>query len=390
MSTLFSQSSPTRSSKTANTGCVRTLFSLFFFIGAFILFVDTVRPAFHSLLAQRWVETPCVVDSSSVVRHPSRRHSTYSIEVIYHYEFSGQTYSSNRYLFTSATTSARASKQRIVDHYPPGAHKTCYVNPSAPSEAVIDRNLQSEMATGGIGLPFLLIGGAGLFFAPWISGARRMTQHAVPKLTPTSGEPVPLKPQSTPFGKFVFMTFFALFWNGFIGIFFYLTFLSHDSSVTIFMKIFVGVFTAVGVLIALGAISSFFALFNPRVQVTARTNGVPLGGNFQFQWSFGGHAQKLTKLRIVLEGREEAVCRSGKETQTATQIFAEIPIIETGDHDLIAQGQGSVAVPAGLMHTFYGRQNKIMWRIRVHAELPHWAPIEEDYPINVLPRPITS
>ena len=42
------------------------------------------------------------------------------------------------------------------------------------------------------------------------------------------------------------------------------------------------------------------------------------------------------------------------------------------------------------MHTFYGRQNKIMWRIRVHAELPHWAPIEEDYPINVLPSAATS
>jgi len=265
------------------------------------------------------------------------------------------------------------------------------VNPGAPSEAVIDRGISSAVAYGAIGLPFLLIGAAGLFFAPWISGKRSITQqHAVPRPVAATGEPVALKPQSTPLGKFFFMLFFALAWNGFIGIFFYLTFLAHDSSVSLFAKVFVGIFTAVGVLIALGAISSFFALFNPRVHVTARTGAVPLGGNFQFQWSFGSHAQKLTRLRIVLEGREEAVYRSGKDVQTATQIFSETRIVETGDHEIIAQGQGSVAIPVGLMHTFLGRQNKIMWRLRFHAELPHWAPIEEDYPINVLPGAATT
>jgi len=340
-------------------------------------------------MAQRWVETPCIVDSSRVVKHLGhgrRSNSTYSIEIVFHYTVDGRGYTSSRYQFATAITSARASKQRVVDHYPPGAHTVCYVNPGAPSEAVIYRGLNSEMASGAIGIVFLLIGAAGLFFAPWISGAKKSTPHdAVPKIVPATGEPVALKPQSTPLGKFLLMLFFALAWNGFISIFFYLTFLARDSSVSIFAKVFVGFFCLIGLLIAAGAISSFFALFNPRVHVTARTSAVPLGGNFQFQWSFGGHAQKLTKLRIVLEGSEEAVYRSGKNVQTATQIFSETPIVETSDHEIIAQGQGHVAVPAALMHTFHGHHNKIMWRLRFHAELPHWAPIEEDYPINVLP-----
>ena len=146
-----------RSSKAPSTGCVRTVFGVFLLIGVFVLFVDTIRPVTQSLMARRWVETPCVVDSSRAVKHVGhgrRSSSTYSIEVVYHYGFGGQTYSSARYQFATAITAARASKQRVVDHYPPGSHTICYVNPGAPSEAVIYRGLNSEVAYGAIGIVF--------------------------------------------------------------------------------------------------------------------------------------------------------------------------------------------------------------------------------------------
>jgi len=208
---------------------------------------------------------------------------------------------------------------------------------------------------------------------------------------PASGEPVALKPQVTPLGKFIGMLLFALLWDGVIGVFVYVTFFSpNHASAPFLAKAFVGVFALIGLVIAGGAIGSFLALFNPRVRLTARTGAVPLGGEFQFQWSLAGRTEKLRKIRIVLEGREETVRRHGKHTETATQVFAEIPVVETSDHEILAEGQGRVVIPPGLMHTLNGRHNRILWRLRVRGEIPHWPDLVEDYPVIVLPRTATS
>jgi hypothetical protein len=363
---------------------------VFAFLGAFILYVDTLRPAVQSFLAQRWMETPCVVDSSEVAISPGRRSSTYHIKVVYHYDCDGQTYTAHRYQF-GAASSTRARARRIVSLYPPGKHAICYVNPNAPGSAVIERGLNLEMVFGAIGIPFLLVGLAAFYFAPVISSKQRMTQpNAVPQHMASTGESMALKPDSTPLGKFVFMLCFALFWNGFISIFFYLTFLTHDSSIGWFPKIFVGFFVFIGVLLLGSVLGSFIALFNPRIRVTARTRAVPLGGEFHFEWNAGRHAARLKNFRIRLEGREQAVSRRGKSTQILNEIFADIPILETADRDLFAQGQGRVVIPAGLMHSLHGRNNKILWRLRFRGELPYLAPLEEDFPIDVLPHAPTN
>src|SRR5205823_2619895 len=136
-----------------------------------------------------------------------------------------------------------------------------------------------------------------------------------------------------------------------------------------FAKIIVGLFTLIGLLIIGGVFGTFLALFNPRVVLTARTNAVPLGGEFQFQWSIRGRAERLRKLRVVLEGREEATRQGGKSSQTSTHVFAEIPVFETADREMVSQGQARVVVPANLMHTFKGLRNRIAWRLRVRGEV---------------------
>ena len=143
-------------------------------------------------------------------------------------------------------------------------------------------------------------------------------------------------------------------------------------------------------MIGVGAVGRFLTLFNPRLHLTARSPAAPLGGEFQFQWTVTGHAERLHKIRIVLEGREEAIYQGGKNAQTAIQVFAEIPILETTDREIIAQGQGRVALPRGLMHSFHGRHNKIVWRLRVHGEIPHWPALDEDFPIIVLPQAVPA
>ncbi|MEI9894352.1 MAG: DUF3592 domain-containing protein [Chthoniobacter sp.] len=395
MSSLFRQSASVRKPSAAATGCLRLFFGLFLLVGLTFFYMATIQPVLQAIAGLRWLETPCTVDSSRVVVHHSssaRSGPTYSIEVVYHYRCEAATYTSKRYQFSNGSSSGKDRKQRIVDQYPPGRQTVCYVNPANPAEAVIQRGLNVEMAFGFFALPFVLVGGFGLYFATHLTGAKPPSPiNAVPTFAPASAEPARLKPQATPLGKFFRTLFFALFWNGFMSIFAYLTFSpSHSSGVSIFAKIFVGVFCLIGLLIAAGVISAFMALFNPRVLLSARSNSVPLGGEFQFQWNVSGRADRLHKIRIVLEGREETVSRSGKSTQTHTQTFAEIPIFQSLGDEAVSQGQGRVAIPAGLMHSLNGRYNKIVWRIRVSGEVPHFPKVEEDYPINVLPHGRTT
>lgn len=370
-------------------------FGLFFLVGLAVIGFGTLYPMGQSLMALGWEKTPCTVDSSQVlISRSSKGGATYRPEVVYHYRCDGQTYTSKRYQFSTGYSSGKDRKQRVVDQYPAGRETVCYVNTSKPSEAVIYRGLNVEMFYGLFGLPFAAVGALGLFYFPRLAG-RQYGQYgqlssqkkAVPTFTPASAEPVPLKSQLSPLGKFAGVLFFALFWNGFMSVFVYLAFFARGHGSTPFLaKAFIFVFVGIGLLILLAAIGSFMALFNPRVLLSARTNAVPLGGVYQFEWRVKGRATRLRKMRIVLEGREETWSPSGKSQQSVTQVFAEIPIVQTMDQESVdGQGQGRVTIPAGLMHSFNSVHNKIVWRLHVHAEVAHFPAVDEDYLLNVLP-----
>ena len=195
-----------------------------------------------------------------------------------------------------------------------------------------------------------------------------------------------IKPQVTPRAKFIGLLAFGLVWNTFISIFVYLIFFTpgHEST-PIFAKIFIGFFVLIGVIIIFAAISSFFALFNPRVTLFTRTPTVPLGVEFRFQWKILGPAEKLKKLSIRLEGREQATRSGGKSSHTSTHVFANIPVMELLDHDVVGEGQAQVKIPANLIHTFTGRRNRIVWRLCLRGENPLLPALEEEYQIIVLP-----
>jgi len=386
------QSVATRRQGTASLGCLRLFFGLFFLAGVAAFYGLTIRPLWLVLMATRWVETPCVIDSSRVGVHRGSRardRPAYTVDLVYHYEFRGIPFTSRRYQFTGASSSGRKDKEQVVSQYPVGRNAICYVNPSAPAEAVIDRRANLTMAAGAFSLLFVAVGGFGLWFAPRLAGPQQMaSMNAMPVVAPASGEWVEIKPQVTPLGKFLGLLAFGIVWNGFISIFVYFIFFSPSHAGTpLFAKIFVGLFVLIGVLIILAAIGGFIALFNPRIVLATRTPAIPLGGQFRFQWKIKGRVEKLKKLSIRLEGSEQATYHSGDNLQTTTHLFADVPVLELLDRDILPEGELGVVIPAGLMHTFTGRHNRIIWRLHVRGEIPLLAPVDEDFPFTVLPAP---
>jgi hypothetical protein len=132
------------------------------------------------------------------------------------------------------------------------------------------------------------------------------------------------------------------------------------------------------------------ALFNPRPRITLTPGAVPLGGTFRVEWAITGRTDVLKRLRIRLEGREEATHQSGKNTATDTNVFASIEIADVTVAQAMSSGDGTVTVPASLMHSFIGSHNKIVWTIRVQGEIAHWPDISEDFPVTVLPQAIPN
>jgi hypothetical protein len=355
----------------------------FILVGLGIFYGLTLHPAWKIMEARHWRELPCVVDSSQVVVHSGDDGSTYSVEVVYRYFYDGREYTSNRYDFSVGSTGARKGKEAIVARHPAGTETRCFVNPDQPTEAVLHRGWAQTMFFGAFGLLFTAAGGFGLFF---IGGSTRGIRPREP--LPETDGPAPLKPKQTPLAKFLTITAFAAFWNGFIGIFVYFVFLAEDAkNVPFFAKAIVSLFALIGVALIIGVLGDFLALFNPRIQLTALRTRVPLGGELQFSWKIGGQSGSLRKLRFVLEGREEVTYRRGTSTSMESKVFAEIPVFETTERELLTQGSARVVVPASLMHSFESGNNKVLWQLKVQGEIPRWPDVTGEYPITVLPLP---
>jgi len=143
------------------------------------------------------------------------------------------------------------------------------------------------------------------------------------------------------------------------------------------------------VLIGLGLIFAvfrqFLVLFNPRLELTLSRGALVPGEPALLQWEIEGKAERVTRLKIVLEGREEATYRRGTDTVTDREVFATIPIVDTDQSMQIAQGSARVHVPDDTMPSFAADRNKIVWTLKAACEIPGWPDSDDEYEIVVAP-----
>ena len=374
---------------------------VFVLMGSGMFYAFFIRPLLNIASAKNWPAVPCVVISSGVKSHSgSHGSTTYSVNILYRYEFNGRQFNANRYDFMGGSSSGSSGKYAIVARYPPGHRTICYVNPADPIQAVLERGFTPAMWVGLVPLLFVLFGVAGIVgvwrgyrvnstaTAPGPNrglGAIRMEVISRPADAAAAG-PLVLKPNVSPWGKLIGVLFFALFWNGIVSVF-VVNIIKHWRAGPV--EWFLAVFMVPFVLIGLGMIGAvvyfFFALFNPRPHLRISPAAVPLGGTFRVGWEINGRTDVLRRLRIRLQGREEATYQNGKNTSTATNVFADIEIADVTLAQAMRSGDSTVTVPGQVMHSFTGRHNKIVWVIRIHGEIAHWPDMSEEFPVTILP-----
>ena len=407
-------SAKTRGKGRFGAGCFFGVF-LLFGLGFMIPFAWMLWGVVTSHLA--WEETRCTITSSAVGSHSDSDGTTYSIDITYRYEWEGQPYTGDRYNFSFGSSSGREGKAKVVARYPSGEEVPCWVHPGRPEKAVLARTVGWEALFVLLPLVFVVIGGGGLLamagvFGPvswsqrkedWLPGT---TDEETPRAPATSGEapspatlrheylPEPtaaasadpdlLQPSTSPKGRLIGSTIAAVFWNGIVWTILYFGWIRDEGGLDGCALAFLGLFALIGLLLLVSVPYYALALANPRPVVRIAGPLAP-GRSARLSWRFDGRAQRIRRLVIRIEGREEATYRRGTDTHTAKRTFYEATLLDAQDQGAIPSGELALTLPADTMHSFDGGNNKVVWGLILEGDIPRWPDVKEELALTVRP-----
>jgi hypothetical protein len=388
---------------------------LFVAVGCGIGYFLSFAPLYRVWQASSWTPTACEVISSRVLRGDD----TARAEIVYRYEVGGRQYTADRYNFIPGSTSDKSVPEAVASHSP-GTKFECYVDPGDPTRAVINRTptlwyffgllffVMFAGIPGGIGAAVLygrkrdrvatqaalagaqaLSAGAGNGGTSAIGDGGRFTTAFAASATGAIGDtgPLVLTPSASPLGKLIGVTFICLFWNGIVGVFtwFEVGMFMRGEGAGWALGAFLLIFQVIGVALLVMVPYQMLALANPRPIITVSRAAVPIGGSVSFAWELSGAAHRVSALKVILKGREEARYRRGTDTHTDTHVFHEETIVDATHGMSIARGNGTIRIPANSMHTFTADNNKIVWTLQVTGDIPRWPNIDETFDIVVRP-----
>jgi len=375
-------------------------FGIFAVVGGVMFYFLGVRPIARTIAAESWPETPCQVMRAEVRSHDSDDGTTYSVYILYQYEFDGRTYKCDRYDFIGGSSSGYRGKARVVAMYEAAAHPVCYVNPDNPNEAVLKRGFHAKLLLALFPLPFLLVGVGGVIHtlrgkkdataAPgrsWMPRRRASTPADLSVLRPaTDGGAVVLEPKYSGAVKLFGAILAAVVWNGIVSIFvFQIVDGFRHGDPDWFHTLFMLPFVAVGIGLFTLVVYQLLAVFNPRPRLELSSATIPLGGAAELQWSFTGHTNRIGQFTVTLRGIEEARYRRGTNTYTDKNTFYEMELYQTSSTAEIASGQVGFVLPQETMHSFEAENNKIIWNLDVHGDIRRWPDVKESFKITVTP-----
>lgn len=409
-------------------GCFVALFgiafsSIFFGVGCLFLYFIAIQPHLEFREVQNWQATACTITHSQIDQRNGGQ-----AEIAYEYVIDGQTYTNDRIQITSMTTNNRDAAEKLAARYPVNSQQTCYYNPENPQQSILDRTTVPNLWWGLFPVPFILVGLVGYFVVffklrKWrqvspieekLNQIQRASsqstagkasgsfQPLIAARTSTLSEwgdsdydeedlleepgPVSLQPESSPLLNGLGLLGMGAFWNGVVSVFViqriddWMQF-EFDG----FADLFLVPFIVIGIGILLASLYYLLAAMNPRPTLTLSRQLIPLGGSATVQWLFENGIGSTRKLCVRLEGTESATYRRGTNTATDTETFYRQLVYETDAAYEIQAGQVEISIPADTMHSFDGGNNKIIWSLQLHGDVPFWPDIHLNFPIRVVP-----
>lgn len=353
---------------------------------AFLWFM--ARSPLHNVVPTRsWVPVPCEILSAEVDEWTSSDGTTYKAAIRYRYVFEDRLFEGDQYAFFPFYSNGYEDKAQVVERHPPGSHHTAWVNPKAPGESVLNRDLTPAFLLTLAPLAFIAIGVGGFF----VTGRKPVRRGTPPQACGHPGTVLPdgtieLRPRRRRSRKLLPFVVIAIFWNGLVSVFVVATWQeASPGGPEWYLILFLTPFAIVGLGLLWAVVFHILAFSNPGLRVTAGPSTVGLGGNLHVAWAMTGGVRRLRNLRMTLEGLEEATYTRGTDTTVDASVFARLPILATTDQAAIRAGVASLTIPHDAMHSFNGGKNRIIWRVKAQAEVPLFPDVEEEYEIIVGP-----
>ncbi len=142
-----------------------SLFLSIFLLAGLFFTAMIVRNSYRIILPRTWQKVDCVILSSQVRKAGHQ----YRFQVEYEYEFQGKRYTSTRYARKYKGSGDYGDARGLVKKYRPESSSVCFVNPSNPSEAVLEHKTPWMILGALFSLIFVAVGGGGIYFV-WRGG----------------------------------------------------------------------------------------------------------------------------------------------------------------------------------------------------------------------------
>ncbi len=127
--------------------------------GSVLFMAFLLGPVHQAIAARSWpAQGGCKILRSEIRRYATSKGSdAYSSLVFYSYTVDDREHRSDTYSFFEYPANGWAAAQRITSGYRPGSTVSCYVNPTDPDDATLNRDPSLAWLIGL--LPFALLAG---------------------------------------------------------------------------------------------------------------------------------------------------------------------------------------------------------------------------------------
>ena len=142
-------------------------------LGIFCLIFNIIHPLLKNIRSQAWPSVQAeVVNTHLATSRRSSKNGSYTVykaEITYKYNVKGKIYSCSNYSFFHDFTRNPRKHRELIRNHPVGKKISCYFDPEAPHQAVIEKQLPSpwKLAAESAGYLLFVFAGAGIFLLLW-------------------------------------------------------------------------------------------------------------------------------------------------------------------------------------------------------------------------------
>ena len=288
----------------------------------------------------------------------------------------------------------------IRRQYTAGASISIFVNADDPSEAVINRDFQFSWLGLLFSSIFSLVG-LGIIYAsfrPWDTssgeGSARyasvahasgglldppMSIRGATENTVVDDFPLSMGIKTKRKAIAGAISFFALFWNGFV------LFALFDTGFSGF-SLFLMPFVLVGIGLIVWAFRCILTIFAPYPEVEI-PDAITVGQRVSARWRIEGPTKNLRSVVVKLEAQEVATYERGTDTVTEKHEFFSREIARVQHFNAYDDyHQCEILIPEDGMPSFVSKHNRIEWLLRFEGDIARWPDFKEEFKILVTPK----